>query len=182
MECGMKVYVFCYKFGKGQIMSTSMKNDGIVCVAGLMTLRLKEPTVDLSYKNGHMYVVDEGQMIKIVNGCKNMIEGMIYELSVSRDKVTNSIMLSNPKERLSKHSPNAVDIVRRAMMVVSGTRIGYSLVRHREHVLHIEEVRVRDDAVARKRDQEGDRDLRLGQAPGVAPDVPLKFLLHHDRP
>ena len=104
---------------KGQLASLSMKSDGVVCVTNSRTLRLKEPTVDLRLKGGYLCAVEEGQMVKIVGGCKQMVEGMIYELNVNRDKDTGSIMLSNPKERLSKHSPNSVDIVKRAVMVVS---------------------------------------------------------------
>ncbi|TLS20633.1 uncharacterized protein PpBr36_11066 [Pyricularia pennisetigena] len=54
---GVKVYVFCYLFGKVWKEAPSarctktytMPNDGLVCVTPFRTLRKKQPTVDLLY-------------------------------------------------------------------------------------------------------------------------------------
>ena len=49
-----------------------------------------------------------------------MVENRVYELSVVRGTDTDRIELINPTDRITKHAPNSMDIVRTAIMTVSG--------------------------------------------------------------
>lgn len=96
-------------------MHTSMPNDGIVCVTSFRTLRLKEPTIDLRYVNGDLCTIDNGCLIPIAKGSDHMTDRMIYELRMYRSSNDNEVVLRHPIPRLSKMSPNNMDIVKRAM-------------------------------------------------------------------
>lgn len=100
-------------------MYTSMPNDGIVCVTTFRTLRLKEPTIDLRYVNGDLCTIDNGCLIPITKGCKDMTEHTIYEMKMYRSDNENEVVLKHPIARLSKMTPNNMDIVKRAIASVS---------------------------------------------------------------
>ncbi|KAM3497497.1 hypothetical protein MY10362_009158 [Beauveria mimosiformis] len=105
-------------------VSSSMESDGVVCVTNSRTLRLKEPTIDLLYKNKNMYATEVGKLVAITKGHKSMMENSVYEMSVNKQKGSNSITLSHPVRRLVKKRPNNTDIIRRAFMsVLTDTKI-----------------------------------------------------------
>jgi len=94
--------------------TTSVPNDGIVCVTEFRTLRLKKPTIDLIYSKGNLFMSDNANLITVARGHKSMIENAVYEMTVSRCEHKNVVKIANPVRRLVKSRPNNADIVRRA--------------------------------------------------------------------
>lgn len=96
-----------------------LQNDGIVCVSGFRTLRLKEPTIDLLFSNGLLYMSDNGKRVAVSHGHGLMSNNSVYEFTVIRSDQPNLVKIINPVKRLIKKSPNNSDIIRRAFMSVS---------------------------------------------------------------
>ena len=97
---------------------SGIDSDGIVCVTEFRTLRLKKPTIDLLHTNGSLYMRENGASIMIATGHPDMVENSIYELSVTKGTIPNTVVLASPVRRLIKRVPNNSDIVRRAFMSV----------------------------------------------------------------
>lgn len=97
----------------------SMESDGVVCVTGSRTLRMKKPTIDLMYRDRYMHASRGKTMVRISDGHQSMNPGSIYEMSVAKGTVRDTIQISNPVRRLVKRRPNNTDIVTRAFMSVS---------------------------------------------------------------
>lgn len=90
--------------------------DGIVCVTGFRTLRLKKPTIDLVYSNGVLFMDHERERVPVAAGHELMMEGVVYEMTVSKTENRDVVRLSNATRRLIKSKPNNSDIIRRAFM------------------------------------------------------------------
>lgn len=100
-------------------VTSSVPSDGVVCVTGFRTLRLKKPTIDLLHKDGYLYMNENGKMVKVARGHRNMLPNAVYEVSVERSENEGEIVLSRPVRRLIKKMPNNAEIIRRAFMSVS---------------------------------------------------------------
>lgn len=104
---------------KTELMLEPTPNDGVVLVNELRTLRLKQPTVDLVYMSGKMHASDNGVMVPVGDGDQNMEEGVIYEMDLIKDKITNTITMIKPRPRIAKRIPNSMDVVKRAVASTS---------------------------------------------------------------
>lgn len=49
-------------------VTSSMDNDGILCVTEFTTLRLKKPTIDLLHWDGLLHMLDTGKMTSVARG------------------------------------------------------------------------------------------------------------------
>ena len=93
---------------------TVVPKDGIVCVTEFRTLRLKMPTVDLMYAGGIMFMSETDVLVPISKGHRSMIEGAIYEMTVSKCDTEGAVAIGNAVRRLVKTRPNNADIIKRA--------------------------------------------------------------------
>ncbi|KAL7900223.1 hypothetical protein HDV64DRAFT_290800, partial [Trichoderma sp. TUCIM 5745] len=54
-------------------------------------------------------------MVPVAEGHEMMVDKMIYEMDVRRNKVTNEVMLVNPRHRMTKKLPNSIEVIKRAI-------------------------------------------------------------------
>jgi len=90
-------------------------SDGVVLVNRFRTMRLKEPTVDLLYRDRRLHSVENGVMIPVANGDPKIETDAVYEIDLVKDRTTNAISLIKPRPRVTKKVPNSMDVVKRAI-------------------------------------------------------------------
>lgn len=98
-----------------QLELEPMPNDGVVIVNESMTMRLKQPTIDLMYLDQKLNTIDNGALISIADGHEKMIDRTLYEMDVIKVGEHDNVLLINPRQRVMKKIPNSMDLVERAI-------------------------------------------------------------------
>lgn len=101
---------------RAELATSGVPNARVVLVTELRTMRLKQPTVDLMYVDGSMNVIENGSLVAVAKGAKDMEVDTVYECDVYKDLATNEVMIRKPKMRVLKKLPNSMDVARRAVM------------------------------------------------------------------